>query len=561
MSKAVAVDSIPVRWILFTLCLFGARMQIAGQTPAPSATTAPGNGYRIAGTVVSKIDGHPLAQARVTVQDTQAPNKFESVVTSEDGKFEFTGVPAGKYNLRGSKRRYISASYDEHERFSTAIVTGAGLETEALTLRLAPMAIIAGKILDESGDPARHATVTLYQNDHSSGVDQISQVQSAQTDDLGAYEMVGLTPGNYFLSASARPWYAPDSSSDAGSDSASPVPDAKVDRSLDVAYPLTYYPDVTDAESASPIPVRGGERLQIEIHLNPVPALRVFVRVPTKANGEHLFPHLQQFGFDGSTFLFAGVTHMVSPGLFEVEGVPAGRYNVRIFGQSSATQMSAVDLSKDGEQIDTSVAEAMSSVKISAQALGDATVPQHLTVALRSGGNRLAGVQQFNTKGEAEFDLLAPGRYEVIVWSTNKAMYIAHIAAEGAEVSGHSIVLAAGAPASVSVTVSSGSRSVEGVARKDGKPFAGAMVVLVPKNPDGNRDLFRRDQSDLDGTFALQDVVPGAYTVLAIENGWDLDWSQPAVIAAYSNRGRTIEVGNQVGRAAKLPQAVDVLSK
>ena len=87
------------------------------------------------------------------------------------------------------------------------------------------------------------------------------------------------------------------------------------------------------------------------------------------------------------------------------------------------------------------------------------------------------------------------------------------------------------------------------------------MVVLVPKNPDGNRDLFRRDQSDLDGTFNLQNVVPGSYTVLAIENRWDLDWSQPGVIAAYVNRGRTIEVGNHFGRAIKLPNAVEVQSK
>lgn len=558
----MAVDSIPARLILFTLCLLCARTQMTAQTSAASQGVTSANGCRIAGTVVSKTDGHPVARARVTVQDTKASDKFESVVTSEDGKFEFTGVPAGKYNLRGSKRRYISASYDEHERFSTAIVTGAGLETEALTLRLAPMAIIAGRVLDESGDPVRHATVTLYHNDHSSGVDQISQVQSAQTDDLGAYEVVGLAPGAYYLSASAKPWYALHSSSEDGSPGApSPVPEAKVDRSLDVAYPLTYYPDVTDAESASPIPVRGGERLQIEIHLNPVPALRVLFRVPVNANGGYVFPQLEQPAFDGSTFLQTEGVRMVSPGLFEVEGVPAGRYNVRIFGQNASAQMSSVDLSKDGEQIETSTAEAMSSVKISARVLGDATLPQHLTVGLRTGGNMFAGVQQLTAKGEAEFDLLAPGRYEVTVWSANKAFFIAHLSAEGAEVSGHSIILTPGAAPSVSLALVTGSRSVEGTAKKGGKPFAGAMVVLVPKKPEGNRDLFRRDQSDLDGTFALQDVVPGSYTVLAIDNGWDLDWSQPAVIAAYVNRGRTIAVGNAGGRVVKLSQTVDVLSK
>ena len=548
--------------MLSTLCLLAAGTPIAGQTPAPSQQSRIGNGYRIAGTVVSKIDGHPLARVRVTVQDTRAPDKFESVVTSENGKFEFASVPAGKYNLHGSKRGYIAASYDEHERFSTAIVTGAGLETEALVLRLAPTAIIAGRVLDESGDAVRHATVTLYRDDHSSGVDQILQAHASQTDDLGAYEMAGLAPGTYFLSAIAKPWYALHPSSEyATSGSGSQMPETKVDRSLDVAYPLTYYPDVTDAESASPIPVRGGERLQIEIHLNPVPALRVLFRVPTKANGEQIFPQLEQPAFNGSTFLQTEGGRMVSPGLFELTGVPAGRYNVRIFGQSMSTQMSGIDLSKDGEQVDTSTAEAMSSIKISVQALGDATIPQHLTVALRTASNMYAGARPINAKGEAQFDQIAPGRYEVTVWSESKAFSIARISADGAEVSGHSVTVTAGSSPSVSLTVVSGSLNVEGIAKKAGKPFAGAMVVLVPKNPDGNRDLFRRDQSDLDGTFNLQNVVPGSYTVLAIENGWDLDWSQPGVIAAYVNRGRTIEVGNHFGRAIKLPNAVEVQSK
>ncbi len=121
--------------------------------------------------------------------------------------------------------------------------------------------------------------------------------------------------------------------------------------------------------------------------------------------------------------------------------------------------------------------------------------------------------------------------------------------------------MAAGSSASVSLTLAGASSNVEGTAKRSGKPFAGAMVVLVPKNPETNRDLFRRDQSDLDGTFSLRGVVPGTYTVLAIENGWDLDWSQPGVIAAYLSHGRTIEVGDQVGRTMTLPDAVEVVSK
>jgi hypothetical protein len=139
------------------------------------------------------------------------------------------------------------------------------------------------------------------------------------------------------------------------------------------------------------------------------------------------------------------------------------------------------------------------------------------------------------------------------------------MSAEGATVSGHTLILPPGASASVSLTLVAGSSNIEGTAKRAGKPFAGAMVVLVPsdvaKDPELSRDLFRRDQSDLDGTFSLQNVVPGSYTLLAIENGWDLDWSQPAAITPYLSHGRTIEVGNQVGRIMKIAEAVEVQAK
>jgi hypothetical protein len=110
---------------------------------------------------------------------------------------------------------------------------------------------------------------------------------------------------------------------------------------------------------------------------------------------------------------------------------------------------------------------------------------------------------------------------------------IDRMAVEGAQVQGLKVEIAAGSSPSISLTLIEGSVQVQGVVRRAGKGAAGAMVVLVSKDPDSHRDRFRRDQSDLDETFSLQGVVPGLYTVLAIDNGWELDWSQPAVIAAY----------------------------
>jgi hypothetical protein len=463
--------------------------------------------------------------------------------------------------LTGTKRGFIAAGYDQHDQYSTAIVTGAGVDTESLVLRLAPDAVIAGKILDEANDPVRHATVTLYYDDHSSGVDQIRQSRSAQTDDLGEYEFTPLRPGTYYLSAGGTPWYAVHPHSEPlAPESGRQGETVSVDRSLDVAYPVTYYPDVTEADGAMPIPIRGGERVEAEIHLTPVPSLRLIFRMPD--NGKQMFPQLELPAFDGFTSVqVTGMTRSSSPGVVELEGIPAGRYNVRMYGSGQVVQMNVVDVTRDGEEIDATKGEASSSVKFSAQMQGETKLPEHLGVGLRSGTRMNSFSRGFDAKGEAQAQDVVAGKYEVVVWGPGKRYSVGRMSAEGAQVSGHTLSVAAGSSASVSLTVVTGDTEVQGTVRRAGKGFAGAMVVLVPKNPEADRDLFRRDQSDLDGTFLLRGVIPGSYTLLAIENGWDLEWSQPGVIAAYSKHGRKIELRSQGRGSINVAEAVEVQSK
>src|SRR5436309_4669947 len=237
-------------WLCVLFYLLGFREASAQVRSVPQAGI-PGGGYTIAGTVVNKADGYPLARARVLLRDVKKPQTFQSVVTSEGGNFQFSGLAAGKFSLSGMKRGFIPSAYEQHGQFSTAIVTGAGIDTDRLVLRLPPMAVIRGKVLDEVGEPVRHARITAYFDDHSLGVSQIHEIRSAETDDQGAYEITPLMPGTYFISAQAEPWYAIHPNSASKDQRETP---AAVDRSLDVAYPLTYYPDTTEADGAIPIP-------------------------------------------------------------------------------------------------------------------------------------------------------------------------------------------------------------------------------------------------------------------------------------------------------------------
>src|SRR5271156_2857071 len=134
------------------------------------------------------MTGAPLSQARVFVVKTGEAANTTSMVTSENGHFEFSELKPGKYSLRGAKQGFISSAYDEHEGFSTAIVTGPEFATEKLVLRLTPMAIIMGHVFDEAGAPVRDARLGLYLEDHGEGMVRINRTGSSTTDDRGFYD-------------------------------------------------------------------------------------------------------------------------------------------------------------------------------------------------------------------------------------------------------------------------------------------------------------------------------------------------------------------------------------
>ncbi len=515
--------------------------------------------FRIAGIIISASEGHPLSHARVSLQNVKNLQDQIFMITGDDGHFEFANRHAGKYSLVGAKRGYISAAYDEHEQFSTAIVTGARVDTENLTLRLVPTAVITGHVFDESGEPIRAAAVSLWRDDHSSGVSRTVRAGSDMTDDQGSFEFAPLNAGTYFVSVAAKPWYAvhPPSIRQTG------TPDAPtaVDRSLDVVYLPTYYAGATEVEDASPILIRGGDRFDLDLHLMPVPALHVLLRIPPLEGGQSFqLPNLFKRDFDGPQQAIQPEVQMPAPGVVEITAAP-GKYELRMPPRNNEPgQSSEVEITQDNQELDTSTGQAVSSISAKIEVIGETAFPPQLSFALRNAQHRIVAWGEMNPAHEVTFTGVVPGNYQVVVGAASRAYSVISMIVNGSQVPGHSLTVPAGANLALSLSVAGGTADINGIALRAGKGAAGAMVVLVPKNPEANHDLFRRDQSDLDGTFTFHSVIPGAYTVIAIENGWDLDWSKPAVILRYATQGHKILVrGPQT--AIQLPNPVEVQSK
>jgi len=531
---------------------------LRAQSPPPDGSATPDAKFKIAGTIVSSLTGTPLGKARVSLFDTGNPADVAWMITSENGHFEFVSLKSGKFSLQGAKRGFIPAAYEQHEQFSTAIVTGAGFSTENLVLRLTPLALLGGKVIDESGDPVRNARVMLCVENHRAGMNRITRAGGGSTDDQGSYEFAALTPGNYFLSVAARPWYAvhPVSSRAEGAGNAPPG----VARSLDVAYPTTYYNGATETDDATPISIQGGDHLQVDIHLNPVPALNIVFHVPNDGQQGFSMPVFQKRVFDSLEFVQSEGAQSVVPGVYELTGMPAGRYSVRLREPKSGQlqQSSEINLVKDGQELDTSRGEPAGSVKMSVKMPQQEPFPKQLYLALQDSRRQTVAFKPVDAAGEATFEDLPAGKYAILVSSPARPYSVVRASSEGVEAPGHDLNVSPGASLNLAVFLVGGVVTVEGFAKRGDKPVAGVMVALVPKDPESHLEMFRRDQSDFDGSFVLRGVIPGSYTIVAVEDAWGFQWMQPGVLGRYVQHGQNLTIGELMKGSVHLPDPVEV---
>lgn len=512
----------------------------------------PGAGYSISGTVVNAASGEPVRRATVAVLSEEPDRQaVESVETDNDGRFALDGLPAGKFPLTASKRGFLTAFYDEHENFNSAIVTGADQETSGLVFRLTPGASIYGVVTADGGDPVEGARVMLFlkPHGHNPGA-RITQAGETTTDDTGAYEFDDLAAGEYLLAVKAEPWYAMSRSAAGGKQRT----EGDVSAVLDVAYPVTFFDSTIDEASATPISLASGSREEADVILRAVPALHLTVQAPTGQNGEIANVKINPTIF--GNLVTGGI--LTSPadtrtGTIEMIGVAPGHYELT---QGDPPRVAEIDATTS-QEIDPNLGTPAMGVSGSLQSSNGAVLPANLGIILSSLEDKLhATLQTRCNNGSFNFAAVPPGAWELILASHSKSLPITAITISNRTRAGSKLTVR-DKPIQLVVTVSQPETRVEGFARNEkGKGQPGVMIVLVPKETAAFRALARRDQSDSDGSFSLRNVVPGQYTLIAIQDGWELDWARQEVIGRYLSHGVAVTVTESSGKLLRLAQPV-----
>ena len=559
-TNLIPINSIPAArrialmiacWFLFASHTFA---QSVPRTRASSSTTAL---YRIAGTIVNAATGEPVRRASVAVLAEEDSHTIAAVESDGDGHFSLDRLPAAKYQLTASKRGFRTAFYNEHQEFNSAVVTGPDQETDKLTFRLVPGAILHGVITTEGGDPVENARVMLFQKAQTGKPGgSLAQSGTAVTDDTGAYEFSDLAAGEYRVAVVAEPWYALHHASRNRPQAAATLGANDPSAALDVAYPITYFDSTTDEASATRLALTGGTRVEADITLHAAPALHIEVDTPRRQDGSIARAELRQTIF-GNVIgaVSAGFLDAMQTGTTEFNGVAPGHYELAQGDPPRVVQMEATA----SMQVDPSLGVATTTVRGTLRTPAGSGLAEdcNLTLDAVDSADHQTPVQSVCLHGAFTFPSVPPGLWQLSAEGAGSQFSIASIT-EGSRTRAGGLISVADRPISLIVSVAQGSTRVEGFARRDGKGIAGVMIVLVPRDLSAITALARRDQSDSDGSFRLRNVVPGQYALVAIEDGWDLDWAEPAVIARYLPGGVTVTVSDNPGKLLTVAQPVPV---
>lgn len=161
---------------------------------------------RIQGRVVG-TNGEPLGKATVTLTRVSGSPSLGSVFptsrsaiaeTGSDGTFSFADLEPTRYSLIVERSAY--APLERPRPF----FIDPGTAPAEFTLKLAPQAVIIGRITDSDGDPLENAGVSAIRESDERNRKQWITTGSARTDSQGNFRISGLPPGRYILAAGKR---------------------------------------------------------------------------------------------------------------------------------------------------------------------------------------------------------------------------------------------------------------------------------------------------------------------------------------------------------------------
>jgi hypothetical protein len=416
------------------------------------------------------------------------------------------------------------------------------------------------------------AFVTAYQD----GYPLLAPGPQARTDDQGEYKLFWLPPGEYLLATLLPRGRRP------------PSPDGKD--------PIrTYYPRTTDALTAQPIVIRGGEELAgYDIEMQAASSFKISGKIissVTPPNGTG--PVGANVGSTTATISILtrdpnipdsvgartlGTVQLSQSGEntwsapFEVSGVQPGVYDLSTWVRESNPDGGAsITIGRTPVEIrDKDLSGVEVRIYPSVRVLGKVTVDGHepgsvtARMSLAPEGSEvkvpvyqgigLRAVVADSKDGTFMVPAVTSGLFSVVAHGLPPDVYVADVLQLGKSIYDSGFTVAGETPYLIDVVLRSGAATIEGTVKDGaGKTMANATVVLVPPaSRRGNRSLYKRVTTDQSGHFTVRGIAPGLYQLFAWQRVPDGAYYNERFLSKYQDRARAVYVNQQATVTADL---------
>ena len=523
---------------------------------ALAAPTAPAQQRQLCaleGRVVNDADGEPLRDAKLKLQPAKATGNLGRVafvtMTDETGRFAFAGLEPDAYNFSAEHAGFVTANYGAKASGAGAPLTlEAGDKKTGVEFRLKPQGVITGRLYDFDGEAGPDALISVSRIRYVKGKKQLARAMaggSLMANDLGAYRISGLEPGRYFVVASPFPTGA-----------------AGRPKDLSAAPPgtnqITYYPSTTDAGEARAIDVTAGSTVTgIDIRMVRGDSLSIRGRIVNQTGAEltEFSVSYQQPGGVFTTSLLQAKQQ------FEIGGMPRGRHLITATAQSprglTLYARRLVDLNDTTGDVEIAIQPPF---PFSGRLSVDGTaIPRGLRVSLIP----LEDSPNINTQrhgdvgegGAFAFPDVTPDMYYVSLSGMPDGFYVRSVRMGEADALENGVDLTKRPDDLLQVTLSPKAGSIRGtVSGADGAPAPGAVVALVPQAAKrrARAEWYRNVSADQSGRFALANLPPGEYKLLAWEDVEDTAWLDSDFLKPFEERGKPITVHDSGAETVEL---------
>jgi hypothetical protein len=455
-------------------------------------------------------------------------NSDDNTVVQSDaaGRWSVAHIACGRATISATRVGFLKSQKAPAPNPAVTLANTAPLHD--VKLELSPQAVIAGRVLDDQGDPIPGALVSLMTSRVLNGMRALAATMSNATNDLGEYRFAGLEAGKYLVcAASGQPGM-----------SGGNIPRPPVGERC--------YPGPPDSSPPVTMDVAPGYEGRVDFTLMPVSTVQVrgvVSGVPEDVNSgvnlvSRALPNMT--GRMGAT-LSAAVR---KDGTFIVRNVPPGAYTLIATAlQQNKRLMARTPVDVGGGDLDgihvhlepgVTVAGTVKVVSVAGRKL-DKPI---FTATLRSAD--MGGSQVVWDESRTSFTMpdVLPGNYR-LDFSAPAPFYVRSATMGGRDILGAELPIGLGA-GSIEVVVTDDGGVLEGDVTADGDEGPVSSWVLVQKEGAPPRNV----RTDSNGHFRMDAIPPGDYTAYAWDNNQNVEYANPDWLQRYGKGvGVTIRPG------------------